>query len=159
MLWLFKAAKARFDPGEDPWSEQAKRRRQSRARLLAETNKKSSLLPRRLNKRHAAVASDYVSERCILYKSSPILNGTLQTAAHNRENKMNKTLELCKETDNEYKIVWEIDVIASSPEDAAKQALAIQRDPESHALVFHVQNWKQMYTVDLMDNVLNGEVV
>ena len=73
---------------------------------------------------------------------------------------MNKTLlELCKETDNEYKIVWEIDVIASSPEDAAKQALAIQRDPESHALVFHVKNWKQMYTVDLMDNVLNGEVV
>lgn len=89
MLWLFKAAKARFDPGEDPWSEQAKRRRQFRARLLAETNKKNQAFYRDgLNKRHAAVASDYVNKRCILYKSSPILDGTLQTAAHNRENKM-----------------------------------------------------------------------
>ena len=67
MLWLFKAAKARFDPGEDPWSEQAKRRRQSRARLLAETNKKNQAFYRDgLNKRQADDASDYVSKRCIL---------------------------------------------------------------------------------------------
>ena len=41
MLWLFKAVKARFDPGDDPWSEQAKRRRQARAKLQRETNKKN----------------------------------------------------------------------------------------------------------------------
>ena len=61
MLWLFKAVKARFDPGDDPWSEQAKRRRQSRAALQRETNKKNqAYYLDGLVKRHNAVANDYV---------------------------------------------------------------------------------------------------
>lgn len=61
MLWLFKAVKARFDPGDDPWAEQAKRRRQSRAALQRETNKKNQAYYRDgLVKRHNAVANDYV---------------------------------------------------------------------------------------------------
>lgn len=61
MLWLFKAVKARFDPGDDPWSEQAKRRRQARAKLQRETNKKNqAYYLDGLVKRHNAVANDYV---------------------------------------------------------------------------------------------------
>tara|TARA_R110000796_G_scaffold58413_8_gene134999 strand:- start:6816 stop:7007 length:192 start_codon:yes stop_codon:yes gene_type:complete len=38
----------------------------------------------------------------------------------------------------QYLVKWEIDIIASSPEEAAKQALTIQRDKTSEALVFDV---------------------
>lgn len=38
----------------------------------------------------------------------------------------------------EYRVRWEIDVEAESPEQAAKQALAIQRDQESVATSFSV---------------------
>jgi len=38
-----------------------------------------------------------------------------------------------------YKVIWEIDIDdAESPKDAAEQALAVQRDPESIATVFEV---------------------
>lgn len=37
-----------------------------------------------------------------------------------------------------YFIVWEINIDAESPEAAARQALAIQRDPDSIATVFSV---------------------
>ncbi len=37
-----------------------------------------------------------------------------------------------------YTVRWEIDVDAESPKEAAKQALEIQRDPESLATVFEV---------------------
>ena len=37
-----------------------------------------------------------------------------------------------------YHIRWEIELHADSHEDAARQALAIQRDPESIATVFEV---------------------
>jgi len=43
-----------------------------------------------------------------------------------------------------YTVRWEIDVDADSPEAAARQALEIQRDPESIATVFEVfgyDNW------------------
>ena len=40
----------------------------------------------------------------------------------------------------EYKVFWEIDVEADSPKEAAQKALEIQRDPESQALVFNVNN-------------------
>ena len=40
-----------------------------------------------------------------------------------------------------YKVEWEIDIEAGSPEQAAKCALAIQRDTESTATVFKV--WMQ----------------
>lgn len=38
-----------------------------------------------------------------------------------------------------YRVTWEIDVDASSPRDAAEQALAIQRDVFSDATVFTVK--------------------
>ncbi len=37
-----------------------------------------------------------------------------------------------------YRVKWEVDVDAKSPRDAAKQALRMQRDPESWATVFDV---------------------
>jgi hypothetical protein len=37
-----------------------------------------------------------------------------------------------------YRVVWEIDVEARTPREAAKKALAIQRKPDSAALVFEV---------------------
>lgn len=37
-----------------------------------------------------------------------------------------------------YHVVWEIEVSAASPLDAARNALAIQRDPESSATIFDV---------------------
>ena len=38
----------------------------------------------------------------------------------------------------EYYIEWRIELEADSPEEAARAALKIQRDPESIATVFHV---------------------
>lgn len=38
----------------------------------------------------------------------------------------------------EYKVVWQIEIDAVTPEDAARQAQAIMLDPESLATVFHV---------------------
>ncbi len=38
----------------------------------------------------------------------------------------------------EYLVTWEIDLFADSPREAAEQALAIQRDPDSVATVFDV---------------------
>lgn len=40
----------------------------------------------------------------------------------------------------EYRVKWEVDVDASSPEQAARKALAMQRNPESIATVFEVTN-------------------
>lgn len=36
----------------------------------------------------------------------------------------------------EYLVTWQIEVLADSPEDAARQALAVQRDPGSLATYF-----------------------
>jgi hypothetical protein len=52
-----------------------------------------------------------------------------------------------------YRVTWEIDVEADSHEEAAREALAIQRDPMSHAIVFTVRNakrWKDCKTIDLL---------
>ena len=38
----------------------------------------------------------------------------------------------------DYLVIWEIDLKAESPREAAQQALEIQRDPESIATVFTV---------------------
>lgn len=48
----------------------------------------------------------------------------------------------------EYLVTWTIEVTAESPEAAAKQALEIQRDPESLAVVFNVDG----QTIDLMED-------
>lgn len=39
-----------------------------------------------------------------------------------------------------YLVTWQIELEAESPEDAARQALAIHRDPDSAATVFDVQS-------------------
>jgi hypothetical protein len=41
-----------------------------------------------------------------------------------------------------YRVVWEIDLYAVSPQAAAEKALQIQRDPESTATVFGVRKIK-----------------
>jgi hypothetical protein len=40
-----------------------------------------------------------------------------------------------------YKVKWEIEVTANNPRKAARQALAIQRDQDSIAVVFDVDEW------------------
>ena len=40
----------------------------------------------------------------------------------------------------EYRVRWEIDIFADSPEEAVKEAVAIQRDSESIANCFEVQH-------------------
>ena len=48
--------------------------------------------------------------------------------------------------DNEYRVVWEIDIIGAKGEkDAAIRALKIQRDPRSTATVFKVARSKSMF--------------
>jgi len=37
-----------------------------------------------------------------------------------------------------YRVKWEIDIEADSPEEAAKESLKIQRDPDSVATIFDV---------------------
>lgn len=39
-----------------------------------------------------------------------------------------------------YRVMWEIDIEADSPKDAAQHALLIQQDQDSAALVFSVTN-------------------
>lgn len=47
------------------------------------------------------------------------------------------------------RVCWEIDVDARTPREAARKALAIQRDPQSIATVFDVQHRGRMVRVDL----------
>ena len=51
-----------------------------------------------------------------------------------------------------YRVTWEIDVEAETPEDAAKEALSIQRDIDSEAVVFGVTDTDTALhkTVDLL---------
>ena len=51
----------------------------------------------------------------------------------------------------EFRVRWEIDLDADSPEDAARQALAIQRDPNSLATIFEVK-WRDPDNVDAHGN-------
>jgi hypothetical protein len=39
-----------------------------------------------------------------------------------------------------YKVTWEIEIDAETPEEAAKTAAKIQRDPESIATIFKVED-------------------
>lgn len=56
------------------------------------------------------------------------------------------------EEEKEYRVVWEIDIVASSPREAAKQALEIQRDPESLATVFDILDEDgDSHRVDLLE--------
>ena len=52
------------------------------------------------------------------------------------------------------RIRWEIDVDARTPREAARKALAIQRDPASIATVFDVTDRDGTVRVDLSDNTV-----
>lgn len=49
----------------------------------------------------------------------------------------------------EYHVTWKIDLDAADPIDAARQALALQRDAESWTTVFTVHSGAETATVDL----------
>lgn len=51
----------------------------------------------------------------------------------------------------EYRITWEIDISAESPYAAARKALCIQRNPESIATCFEVEERAHRYFVGLDD--------
>lgn len=51
----------------------------------------------------------------------------------------------------DYRLVWEIDIDAASPLEAAKEALAVMRDPSSIATVFDVFTLEKQIRVDLED--------
>jgi spore germination protein YaaH len=52
----------------------------------------------------------------------------------------------------EYRVIWEIDLDADSPEDAAREAARIQRDPGSFAPYFTVRDKDGVETeVDMED--------
>lgn len=48
----------------------------------------------------------------------------------------------------EYRVIWEMDIDASSPREAAEEALKVHRDPESIATIFTVDGEK----IDLLDD-------
>lgn len=51
-----------------------------------------------------------------------------------------------------YRITWEIDIHAASPLEAARQALAVQRDANSMATVFTVADEEgETLTIDLLE--------
>ena len=59
-------------------------------------------------------------------------------------------------TQNHYLVIWEIDIYADNPTDAARGALTIQRNPNSDATVFEVtecpyDEFKKPVIVDLGD--------
>lgn len=43
-----------------------------------------------------------------------------------------------RKKERQYRVVWQIDLYAKTPEEAAEEALRIQRDPDSLATVFNV---------------------
>ena len=47
------------------------------------------------------------------------------------------------------RVKWEIDIDARTAKAAARQALKIQRDPESTATVFEVRDRRKKFIVDL----------
>lgn len=55
---------------------------------------------------------------------------------------------MSKKDVTEYLVRWEIQLYAKSPEEAARKALKIHRDPESIATIFQVTPMKQLYVPD-----------
>jgi hypothetical protein len=51
--------------------------------------------------------------------------------------------------DKEYRVKWEIDVIAGSMREAAERAREIQLDHDSTAVVFEVREMGKVETIDL----------
>jgi len=53
-----------------------------------------------------------------------------------------------------YRVVWEIDIDADTPLEAAKEALSIQRDKGSEATYFYVVDSPESNVCDYSDMVL-----
>lgn len=53
------------------------------------------------------------------------------------------------ESMKDYRVTWEIEVSAESPEVAAKQAREIMLDPDSLATSFEVQEFSPIYVIDV----------
>lgn len=54
-----------------------------------------------------------------------------------------------------YRVVWEIDIDANTPLEAAKEALSIQRDKGSEATCFYVVDSPEASVCDYSDMVLD----
>ena len=54
----------------------------------------------------------------------------------------------------QYRILWEIDVEADSPREAAQEARNIQLDPTSEAVVYTVYHeaTEEVYDIDLLED-------
>ncbi len=52
----------------------------------------------------------------------------------------------------DFRVSWEIDVVAANRIEAAKEAKRIQRDSDSRAVVFHVSDEAATVMVDLEDH-------
>lgn len=52
----------------------------------------------------------------------------------------------------EYRVMWEIDIEAESPRQAAEKALEIQREAGSEAVVFSVTQIIRTHLVDLLED-------
>lgn len=50
-----------------------------------------------------------------------------------------------------FKVRWDVDILASTPREAALKALEMQRDPESTALVFDVGVESERIQIDLAE--------
>lgn len=54
----------------------------------------------------------------------------------------------------DYRVTWTIDLAATSPREAARKALKVQRDPDSSALLFEVKEFdtdEDFQSIDLLD--------
>lgn len=67
--------------------------------------------------------------------------------------------ELLEIETKSYLVTWEIDIEATSPEDAAREVLEIQRDETSEALAFTVkrQSTGEVTDVNLLDELLESQ--
>ena len=56
-----------------------------------------------------------------------------------------------------FRVTWTIDIDATSHEEAARKALAIQREPESTATVFSVRGEDEPGTYDIVIDLESDE--
>ena len=57
-----------------------------------------------------------------------------------------------------YTVIWQIEVDAETPQDAASEALKIQRDNESMATVFDVREFGSTSATKYQADLLDGSV-
>jgi hypothetical protein len=51
-----------------------------------------------------------------------------------------------------FRVIWEIDIDAETPEDAAKQALGIQRDRDSNGTIFDcIDEYGNAHRIDVTE--------